>query len=106
MKLNEIFIILVVHWLADFVLQTKEQGLNKSKNWKYLVEHTYVYSLCWLNIGAYLQVFNNNEFFPKWSVPFHRKKSFKNIRDAKAYIARITPIFAELNITAEYKIEL
>lgn len=42
----------------------------------------------------------------EWSVPFHRKKSFKNIRDAKAYIARITPIFAELNITAEYKIEL
>lgn len=41
-----------------------------------------------------------------WSIPFHRKKSFKNIRDAKAYIAKITPIFAELDFNAEYKIEL
>lgn len=43
-----ILTLLIVHWFADFCLQTQEQGMNKSKSIKYLLMHTTVYSLVWL----------------------------------------------------------
>jgi len=51
MNLIEIFIIIIIHWFADFVLQTDEQAKGKSKNWVDLLQHTVNYSLLWTTIG-------------------------------------------------------
>lgn len=45
LSLTEIFSIILIHWFADFVLQTDKQARGKSKNWSDLLEHTTVYSL-------------------------------------------------------------
>lgn len=42
---------LLVHWFADFVLQTDWQAENKSKNNVALTRHVSTYSLCWLPLG-------------------------------------------------------
>jgi hypothetical protein len=42
------FIIIFIHWIADFVLQTDWQAQNKSKNNYALLSHTSNYSLVWL----------------------------------------------------------
>ena len=47
MKLTEIFTIIIIHWIADFVLQTDKQAKGKSKNWNDLLAHTVTYSLFW-----------------------------------------------------------
>ncbi len=44
MKLYEILVILIVHWIADFVCQTDEMALGKSKRWKPLLDHTSLYT--------------------------------------------------------------
>jgi hypothetical protein len=36
-SLTEILVILFIHWLADFVLQTDKQAKGKSKNWSDLL---------------------------------------------------------------------
>ena len=41
--------ILLIHWVADFVLQTDKQAKGKSKNWSDLLSHTLTYSLVWLS---------------------------------------------------------
>ena len=47
MNLVQIFSILIIHWFADFVLQTDEQAKGKSKNWFDLLNHTINYSCIW-----------------------------------------------------------
>ncbi len=42
------FIIIFIHWVADFVLQTDWQAQNKSKNNFALLSHTSNYTLVWL----------------------------------------------------------
>jgi hypothetical protein len=42
------FIITIIHWFADFVLQTDWQAQNKSKNNFALLSHTSNYSLVWM----------------------------------------------------------
>lgn len=54
MNLIEIFSILIIHWFADFVLQTDKQAKGKSKNWKDLLGHTINYSSCWLLMLVFL----------------------------------------------------
>jgi hypothetical protein len=51
LTLLEIFVILIVHWIADFVLQTDKQAKGKSKNWGDLLEHTLSYSSLWGIVG-------------------------------------------------------
>ena len=53
MNLIEIFSILLIHWFADFVLQTDKQAKGKSKNWSDLLAHTFIYSLIWLFFGIF-----------------------------------------------------
>lgn len=43
-----LFAILIIHWVADFVLQTDEEAKGKSKNWLDLINHTLTYSVIWL----------------------------------------------------------
>ncbi len=40
-----VLVILTMHWIADFILQTDGQAKGKSKNLGYLLQHTVVYSL-------------------------------------------------------------
>ena len=47
MTLIEIFSIIIIHWIADFILQTDKQAKGKSKNWSDLLSHTFTYTLTW-----------------------------------------------------------
>lgn len=44
MTLIEIFTIIIVHWIADFIMQDEKWALGKSKNWNDLLNHTTTYS--------------------------------------------------------------
>jgi hypothetical protein len=45
---QEIFLfIIIVHWIADFVLQDEAWALGKSKAWAPLLKHTMTYSAFW-----------------------------------------------------------
>lgn len=44
----DVIVIVLLHWVADFILQTRWQGNNKSKSLKALLSHTTTYSLCFL----------------------------------------------------------
>lgn len=59
MSLIEIFTIIIIHWFADFVLQTDKQAKGKSKNLSDLFSHTFTYSLTWLIIGNFIFIYNN-----------------------------------------------
>ena len=41
---------LVVHWFADYILQTHEQATNKASSWDYLLQHTLVYAIVWIPV--------------------------------------------------------
>jgi len=45
LSLTEIFAIIIIHWLADFVFQDEKWALGKSKNWNDLLFHTITYSV-------------------------------------------------------------
>lgn len=47
MTLIEIFAIIMIHWIADFIFQDEKWALGKSKNWGDLISHTFVYTLTW-----------------------------------------------------------
>jgi len=42
------FIIILIHFIADFVLQTEEMAVNKSKDGHALFSHVLTYSTVWL----------------------------------------------------------
>ena len=64
MNLIEIFSIIIIHWIADFVLQTDKQVKGKSKNWSDLLSHTGVYSLVWLLVGGFIYLQQFKPFTP------------------------------------------
>lgn len=41
-----LLVLLSIHFVADFVLQTDWQAQNKSKNWNALFRHVWVYAVC------------------------------------------------------------
>lgn len=47
MSLVEIFSIIIIHFIADFIMQDEKWALNKSKNWNDLLFHTFTYSFLW-----------------------------------------------------------
>lgn len=47
-QITAILLILLLHWLADFLLQSDWMALNKSHNSDALMAHTTVYALCFL----------------------------------------------------------
>jgi len=59
LTLTEIFTIIIVHWVADFLMQDEKWAIGKSKNWEDLLNHTFTYSFIWLFTGIiiYLQHF-------------------------------------------------
>ena len=67
MNLIEIFSILIIHWIADFVLQTDKQAKGKSKNWGDLLSHTLSYSMVWLTVGTWFVLFTLATYTP-WNL--------------------------------------
>ena len=53
MKDSVFIMIILIHFLADFGLQTHEQATNKSSSDKWLFYHVGVYSLIWI-LGAFI----------------------------------------------------
>lgn len=49
---------MLIHWFADFVLQTHKQALGKSSKWSCLFGHTMFYSLIWLIFGMIYLIVN------------------------------------------------
>jgi len=47
----EFLILIIFHFIADFIFQDEEWALNKSKNNQALINHVYVYSLI-MGLGA------------------------------------------------------
>lgn len=59
MNLIEIFMIIVIHWVTDFVLQSDEDAKGKSKYAKNLLNHTVSYSVLWFTpLVIYYAVIN------------------------------------------------
>lgn len=48
------FYIIMVHYVADFVLQNEEMATRKSKDFGMLIMHTMVYSFSWILGAAFL----------------------------------------------------
>lgn len=46
-----LIIILVVHWIADFICQTDKMAQNKSTSFKWLSSHVSVYTLIMMVFG-------------------------------------------------------
>ena len=68
MTLTEIFLILIIHWIADFILQTDSQAKDKSKEWKPLLQHTFNYSMVWLIVGMCVHLFIMKFNFPLFAL--------------------------------------
>lgn len=49
----QIILIILIHWVADFLLQTQKMAINKSKNNYWLLAHVLVYSAVWFFIGLF-----------------------------------------------------
>ena len=54
MNLITIFVVIITHWVADFILQTDKQAKGKSKNWGDLLEHTSTYGIVWIFVSCLL----------------------------------------------------
>jgi hypothetical protein len=59
LSLTEVFCILFIHWIGDFVLQTDKQAKGKSKNWGDLLSHTLNYSLLWWIVLLIWSIYSN-----------------------------------------------
>lgn len=69
MNLIEIFSIILIHWFADFVMQTDAQAKGKSKEMYWLISHTVIYSMIWapfILMGAYYLKYSLNVV---WFIP-------------------------------------
>ena len=65
MNLTIILLLLLVHWIADFVLQTSWQATNKSKNNMALLAHVGTYTLTWLMFLYGWVIIHGIDFTPK-----------------------------------------
>lgn len=54
LTLTEIFAIIVIHWIADFIFQDEKWALGKSKNWADLFKHTSTYMWFWFLMWYFL----------------------------------------------------
>jgi len=59
----QIIILLFIHWVADFLLQTKKMATMKSKDTNWLLIHVAVYSFVWFFIGAFFDPVKSALFF-------------------------------------------
>lgn len=67
MKIEVILAIIFIHYIADFVFQTDEMAINKSKNNKYLFKHVYIYSLIWYIFGVIYAIYQKENYI-EWTI--------------------------------------
>lgn len=48
------FLIIFIHWIADFVFQAEEWANNKSKSNPHLLAHVSMYTTIWALLGGFL----------------------------------------------------
>ena len=84
-----IIYLLLLHWIADFVCQTDKMANNKSKNFGFLVLHTFVYSVV-MCVGSLLilipfqiLLFGIGLFFLHGTIDFITSKINKRLWDLK-----------------------
>lgn len=51
-----VFAIIIIHYIADFWLQTDWQAQNKSNNITALLNHTLIYTCCWFPFVLYFHL--------------------------------------------------
>jgi hypothetical protein len=56
--MNKLYLILIVHYIADFLLQTRWMGENKSKNMLAMSAHIFIYTLALSIFGLKFAVVN------------------------------------------------
>lgn len=78
--------ILLIHFLADFGLQTHEQSTKKSESNKWLFYHVGVYSIIWL-IASYMYLgdFRQAIIFAIITFVFHYTTDFITSRISKPF---------------------
>lgn len=57
-----ILIIILYHFIADFIFQDEKWAINKSKNLKALLTHTAVYSCMWYIPGMIYAMYNEDTY--------------------------------------------
>jgi hypothetical protein len=87
----QIILIIFIHWVADFLLQTKTMATNKSKNNYWLFTHVFVYSLTWFIIGismfdlkpviqftvlTFIFHFTTDYFTSRWTNKLYKRKKY------------------------------
>ena len=90
-NLEVLILIMFIHWVADFLFQTKERAINKSKSNYYLFQHVLVYTLTFYVFGltfyssisaiafcgiTFLFHFITDYFTSRWTSRLYRNKKF------------------------------
>lgn len=85
-EFSTIVFFLIVHFLADFALQTPKQAINKSTSNKYLFYHVSTYSLSWLlAMYAYTDIFTLSVCFTLITFVTHFLTDYVTSRMAKVF---------------------
>lgn len=58
-----IYILIWVHWLADFVFQTDKMATNKSTSWAWLSSHVLTYTVFLIPFGIRFALINGAAHF-------------------------------------------
>lgn len=54
MTTDALVLVLVAHWVADFICQTRWMADNKSKSWSALTQHVGVYGVVMLGVATFI----------------------------------------------------
>lgn len=86
MEFSTILLILLIHWCADFAIQTHDQAMAKSTNIRQLAYHVGTYSIVWI-FGAYCLLGSWREAFFFSAITFiaHFWTDFVTSRIGKPY---------------------
>lgn len=86
-----IIILLFIHWIADFLLQTEHMAMNKSKSFYLLSLHVFIYSFTWMIIGVFfydiwtVAKFTTVTFFLHFLTDYYTSKETTRLYKRKKY---------------------